>query len=80
MNTRRLINRESDSEVASVVLVCTACQHTWEPNLLNPTDRSETASMRCPLCDGWTWIGEITEPGSAQRPTAKPSTTRSTPR
>ena len=80
MNTRRLTDQGSDREVASVVLVCTTCQHTWEPNLLDPTDRSEAASMGCRLCGGWTWIGQITEPGYAQPPTTNPSTTRSTPR
>ena len=78
MNTRRLANQGSDAEVASVVLVCTACRHTWEPDLLDPTDRSEAASTGCPLCGGWTWIGQITEPGHAPRSPAIPLTLRST--
>lgn len=80
MNTRRLTDQGSDREVALVVLVCTVCQHTWEPDLLNPTDRSEATSTGCPLCGGWTWIGEITEPGHAQRWPAIPFTPRSTTR
>ena len=80
MNTRRLANQGSDAEVASVVLVCTACQHTWEPDLLDPTDRFEATSVSCRLCGGWTWVGEITEPGHAHQPATNPSTTRSTSR
>ena len=57
MNTRRLTDQGSDAKVASVVLVCTACQHTWEPDLLDPNDRVALASTGCPLCGGWTWIG-----------------------
>jgi len=80
VNTRRLANQGSDAGVASVVLVCIACQHTWEPDLLDPTDRSEAASTGCRLCGGWTWIGQITEPGHGHRSTPSSSTPRSTTR
>jgi len=80
VTTGRLIDQGSNSEVVSVVLVCTACQHTWEPALLDPTDYIEATSTGCALCGGWPWIGEITESGHAQRPAANPSTTRSTSR
>jgi hypothetical protein len=55
-----------------VVLICTACEHTWEPDLLDPTDRSEAFSTSCPRCGGGTWIGEVTEPGDES---ASPTTT-----
>jgi hypothetical protein len=80
VNTRHLANQRSDAEVASVVLVCTACQHTWEPGLLDPTDRSEATSTGCRLCGGWTWIGQITEPDHGHRSTATPSIRRRTTR
>ena len=81
MNVRRLTGQESDSEVAGVVvLVCTACQHTWEPDLLDPTDRFEAASTGCPLCGGWTWIGQITEPGDSRMQSTNPPAHRSTTR
>ena len=78
MSTRRPTNEREHA--SSVVLVCTACEHTWEPDLLNPTDRSEATSTDCPLCGGWTWIGEITEPGDGWVPLASPTTSRSTTR
>ncbi|MDQ3827686.1 MAG: hypothetical protein M3319_08540 [Actinomycetota bacterium] len=79
MSTRRLTD-QGDARVPSVVLVCTACQHTWEPDLVDPTDRSEATSTGCPLCGGWTWIGQITEPGHRRVSPATPSTSRSTTR
>jgi hypothetical protein len=79
VSTRRRTD-QGDARVPSVVLVCTACQHTWEPNLLDPTDRSEAASTSCPLCGGWTWIGQITEPSHGRVSPATPSTSRSTTR
>jgi hypothetical protein len=79
MSTRRLTDH-GDARAPSVVLVCTPCQHTWEPDLLDPADRSEAASTGCPLCGGWTWIGQIAEPDHGKRSSATPSTPRSTPR
>jgi hypothetical protein len=48
---------------AGLLLVCTDCQHAWEPDLLDPSDRAEAMSIGCPLCGGWTWIGELAQPG-----------------
>ena len=83
MSTKRLTNQSNqggDAGVPSVVLVCTACQHIWEPDLLDPADRVEAASTGCPLCGGWTWIGQIAEPSHGRVSPATPSTSRSTPR
>jgi len=43
---------------ARTVLICTDCHAVWEPDL---TDPSGHTGCRC--CGGWTWIGEIAEPG-----------------
>ena len=80
MSTQRAATGQAHACMASVVLVCTTCQHTWEPNLLDQTDRSEAASTGCPLCGGWTWIGQITEPGHSLLPTVTPTTRRTTTR
>jgi hypothetical protein len=55
---------------AGLLLVCTDCQYAWEPDLPDPTDRGEAMSTGCPQCDGWTWIGELTQPskGALCRP------------
>jgi hypothetical protein len=58
--------REPDR--AGLLLVCTDCQHAWEPDLVDPTDQAEAMSTGCPLCGGWTWIGELTEPDKGVRP------------
>lgn len=61
---------------AGLLLVCTDCQYAWEPELLDPSDRAEAISTGCPLCGGWTWIGELTEPGDG---VPRPSKTRGEP-
>ncbi|MDQ4104276.1 MAG: hypothetical protein M3186_11400 [Actinomycetota bacterium] len=53
--------------MAALVLVCTECQHTWEPNLLDPSDQAESMSIGCPQCGGWTWVGQLAERGELQR-------------
>jgi hypothetical protein len=45
-----------------VVLACSACQATWEPDLVEITFGTNTG---CPQCGGWTWIAELSEPGGA---------------
>jgi hypothetical protein len=62
---------------AGLLLVCTDCQHAWEPELLDPTDQAEAMSIGCPLCGGWTWIGELMEPRKDVLP--RPAETRDEP-
>lgn len=51
--TRSLVRKS-----AGVVLVCTSCEHTWEPTL----DDFETGHTGYPRCGGWTMIAELAEP------------------
>jgi hypothetical protein len=62
---------------AGLLLVCTDCQYAWEPDLLDPTDQGEAMSTGCPLCGGWTWIGELTERSKGVLP--RSSDTRDAP-
>ena len=54
-------------ETARLLLVCTDCQHAWEPDLLDPTNQAEAMSIGCPLCGGWTWVGQLAEPSEPHR-------------
>lgn len=74
MSTAHLPNRGKHHRPAGVVLVCTDCQHTWEPELLDLADQAEAMSTGCRLCGGWTWIGQIAEPSADA---LSPATTRS---
>ena len=47
------------------VLVCHSCQDAWEPDL-DHLDPAELAGAGCRRCGGWTWLGEITEPDTAE--------------
>ncbi|MCA1709801.1 MAG: hypothetical protein LC808_43590 [Actinobacteria bacterium] len=76
MSTARLPKGEQH-RLAGVVLVCTDCQHTWEPELLDLADQAEAMSTGCRLCGGWTWIGQITE---SSADALSPATTRSATR
>ncbi len=40
-----------------MVLVCTDCQHVFEPDVM-----AELPAMGCERCGGWTWIAELTSP------------------
>lgn len=57
---------------AGLVLVCTSCEHVWEPDPPDPLDgRWETG---CLVCGGWTWIGELAGmKGSGVMPDARES-------
>lgn len=44
------------------VLICTACDDAWEPDLTDPDGHTG-----CRTCGGWTWIGEIAEPTPSRR-------------
>jgi Zn finger protein HypA/HybF involved in hydrogenase expression len=41
-----------------VVLACTTCQTTWEPDLIDVA----AGNTGCPTCGGWTWIAQLAEP------------------
>jgi hypothetical protein len=55
------------AEPTGLLLVCTDCEHAWEPGLLDPSDRAEAMSIGCPRCGGWVWIGQLAEPGEVFR-------------
>lgn len=45
-----------------VVLVCETCDHIWEPS---PAEFG-TGPVLCTQCGGWTVIGELATPTSAE--------------
>lgn len=45
---------------SAVLLVCTECDHAWEVSSGEVVGESAAAgSTGCPLCGGWTWVGEL---------------------
>jgi hypothetical protein len=50
MTTRCLVNQGGDAGVTPVVLVCAACRHTWEPDLLDPTGQFAKLHQRAARC------------------------------
>ena len=51
--------------MGGVVLVCSACRHVYEPDLLD----WESGNTGCRRCGGWTWIAELVEPNPTRCPT-----------
>ncbi len=46
-----------------LVVICHTCQDAWEPDLTDPAEL-DGGGIGCRRCGGWTWLGEIVEPGS----------------
>ncbi len=80
MSTAQLPNEGKRHRPAGVVLVCTDCEHTWEPELFDQADQAEAMSTGCRLCGGWTWIGQIAESSDDALSPATTTNTRSTAR
>jgi hypothetical protein len=49
-------------QLAPVVLICTDCQHIFQPDLL-----AKLSATGCEKCGGWTWIAQ-TDPPELPRP------------